>query len=180
MATPIRLAQAPTSQTADPQRAIVERADAVAKELEGEQITDPTVFVKSAALGALTGIELSKLAAAKSQNANLKSFADRMVKTHTTIRTELAAVAKRKRLDVPTSLVYEDERMLEEGAEKTGADFDAWYSQQLITENDKAIALFRGATNMPDGDLATFAKKTLPVLSEQQKAALALGSAASP
>lgn len=180
MATAVRLAQAPTSQSADPQRAIVERADAIAKELEGEQITDPTVFVKSAALGALTGIELSKLAESKSRNANIRGVADRMLKTHSTIRTDLTAVAKRKRLDVPTSLVYEDEQMLGQGAEKTGADFEAWYTQQVVTENDKAIALFRGASNLPDVDLAAFAKKMLPALIEQQKAALALSSATSP
>jgi predicted outer membrane protein len=168
------------ARSADPQRAIVERADAAARAFQQDEITDPTVFVKSAALGALTGVELAKLAETKSQNTSIQSFAGRLLKSHTAIRTELAAIAKRKRLDVPTSLVYEDEQMVEQAAEKSGAEFDGWFVRQMITEQDKAIALFRGATNMDDKDLAAFAKKTLPALNEQQKMAIALTDAPSP
>jgi putative membrane protein len=169
-----------TAQASDPEREKVERADAVAKSFEDTEITDPTVFVKSAALGEMTGIELAKLAQSKSKDTRIQSFASRMLKDHNALRTELAAIAKRKRLDVPTSLVYEDEQTLTQAAEKSGAEFDAWYARQTITESQKAIALFQGAAKMQDADLAAYAKKTLPTLEEHQRMALTLADAAQP
>ncbi|MEJ1964923.1 MAG: DUF4142 domain-containing protein [Gammaproteobacteria bacterium] len=168
------------AQTADPEREKVERADAALKDFEDTEITDPTVFVKSAALGELTSIELAKLAQSKSQDASIKSFAGRMLKDHDTIRKELAAIAKRKHLDVPTSLVYEDEQMLRQAAGKSNAEFDAWYARQMITENQKAIALFQRATKMQDAELAAFAKKTQPVLDEHQRIAIRIAGTTRP
>ena len=166
------------AQNVDPERVKVERADEVLKDSQGGEINDPTVFVKSAALGSITGIELSKLAISKSQDERVKGLAGRALKDHTAIRTDLAAVARRKRLDVPTSLVYEDEQMLNQAADKSGAEFDAWYAQQMITEAQKAIALFSSASMMKDADLAAFAKKTLPTFEEHQRLALTLAEAA--
>jgi putative membrane protein len=167
-------AQAQTN-TPDPARAAVERADEVAREaFEGGRITDPTVFVKSAALGALTGMELAKLAQSRSKDANVQGFAGRMLKDHATLLKELTAVAKRKRLDVPTSLVYEDEQRVNEASEKSGAEFDAWYAQQMVAEHQKAVALFQSAAQMDDAQLSAFAKKTLPVLDAHRKMAIDL------
>jgi putative membrane protein len=161
--------------TQDPARAAVERADAIAREaFEDGVITDPTVFVKSAALGGLTEVALAKLAQSKSQNGGIRSFAGRMLKDHEALQKELAAVAKRKRLDVPTSLVYQDEQMVAEASEKSEAEFDTWYVQQMIAEHQKAIALFQSAAKMEDADLSAFAKKALPVLNAHHKAAAEL------
>jgi putative membrane protein len=161
-------------QPVDPAREKVERADARLREFQEAEITDPTVFVKSAALGDLTGIELAKLAQSKSQDAGIKSFAARMIKDHNAARAELSAIAKRKRLDVPTSLVYEDEQMVQQAADKSGAEFDDWYRHQMIAEGQKAVALFQAAAKMQDAELAAFAKKTLLVLEEHQRMAAAL------
>jgi putative membrane protein len=159
----------------DPAREAVERGDTALKESLGDtEITDPTVFVKSAALGEITAIELAKLAQSKTQSAGIHSFAARVLTDHEAIRTELAAIARRKKLDVPTSLVYEDEERLKEAEGKTGAEFDGWFTRQMLTEHQKAIGLFQGATRMQDADFATFAKKTLPTLETHQRLAMAL------
>jgi len=158
----------------DPAREKVERADERLREFQDAQITDPTVFVKSAALGNLTGIELAKLAQAKSQDAGIKTFAARMLKDYTAAHAGLSAVAKRQRLDVPTSLVYEDEQMVGQAAEKNGAEFDSWYKQQMITESQKALGLYQAAARMDDAPLAAFAKKMLPMFEEHQRMAAAL------
>jgi putative membrane protein len=164
----------------DPQREAVERADAAAKAFDEPAITDPTVFVKSAALGGMTEIELAKIAHAKSQDARVQSFAARLLKDHDALHQELTAIAKRKHLDIPTSLDYEDEQLVSQVAEKSGAAFDASYSQHMITEYQRAIALFQSAAKMPDPELAAFAKKTLPTLEDHQRLAIALTSLARP
>lgn len=159
-------------------REAVERADEVLRSFQGGEITDPTVFVKSAALGGIASVELARRAQSRSQNAVIRGFAARVLKEQQAIDTELASIAKRERLDVPTSLVYEDEQMLQEADDKSGAEFDAWYVQRMTTELQKAIALFESATKMPDTKLAAFAKKTLPTLQEEQRLAADLAQAA--
>ncbi len=160
-------------------REAVERADEVLRSFQGEEITDPTVFVKSAALGDITAIELAKLAQSRSQNPQVRDFAAHVLKERQAIHAELAAIAKREHLDVPTSLVYEDEQTLQEGSEKSGAELDAWYVQQMISESAKAVALFESAAKMPDKKLAAFARKVLPVLQARQRAATNLDPATS-
>jgi putative membrane protein len=142
--------------------------------------TDPTAFVKGATMGGMAEIELAKLALSKSKDATIRSFADRMVKDHRKAGMELAAIAKGKGFDVPTSLNAEDEKLVKAAAGKAGADFDVWYSKQMVIEHEKAVALFQAATSSSDGDLAGFAKKTLPTLKEHQQMASALPGASPP
>ncbi|HEY4213957.1 MAG TPA: DUF4142 domain-containing protein [Steroidobacteraceae bacterium] len=160
----------PGAAAPNPDQAAVERADEAAKASVEPQITnDPTVFVKSAALGELTAIELAKLAQSKSQSANIQSFAARMLKDYGALRAELAAVARKQHLDVPGTLDYEDEQVVKQDSERTGADFDRWYVRQMRTETLDARALFEAATKMEDAELAAFAKKSLPLLEEHQE-----------
>ena len=53
----------------------------------------------------------------------------------------------------------------------TGADFDAAYGKQLKKDHAKTVALFQSATKSADADLAAFAKKTLPTLTEHKRMA---------
>jgi putative membrane protein len=158
----------------DPERAKVERADAAVRDIQGAEITDPTVFVKSAALGALAEVALAKLAQSRSQDANLRNFAARMRTGHEAIYGQLSAVAKREKLDVPADLVYEDEQTVSQGAEKSGTEFDTWYADRMVAEHLEAIALYQRAAKMDDTKLAEFAKKTLPTLTEHLRMARAL------
>lgn len=141
---------------------------------------DPATFVKKAALGGMTEVELAKLAQSKSQDPKIKSFADRMVKDHGKANTELAGIAKGKGLDVPSSLDAEHQGMVKEMSGKSGSDFDAAYSKHMVMDHAKTIALFNGATQNSDPDLAAFAKKTLPTLKEHKQLADALPGASHP
>ena len=47
----------------------------------------------------------------------------------------------------------------------------------MITESQKAVALFQAATKMEDAGLAAFARKTLPMLEEQQRMAFTQAAA---
>lgn len=157
--------------TVDPDRAAVERADAVVREAQGPVMDDPTVFVKGAALGGLTLIELAKLAEARSRNAAVRSFATRTRQNQEVLRKELLVVATKQRLDVPTSLVYQDEQMLEQGRAASGAEFDTWFARQVFAEHLKAIALFEAAAKMKNEPLAALAKRTHPMLERDLKGA---------
>jgi putative membrane protein len=80
----------------------------------------------------------------------------------------LASLAKSKGLQVPTSLDAEHQAIVQKLSNKKGADFDAAYGKQMKEDHAKTVALFQAATKTSDPDLAAFAKKTLPTLTEHK------------
>jgi putative membrane protein len=152
------------------------------KAMKGSKMADasgaaPATFVKKAALGGMTEVEAAKVAQSKAQDAKVKAFADRMVKDHGKANTELAAIAKGKGLEVPMALDTEHQAMVKELSGKSGAEFDAAYSQHMVKDHAKTIALFEGAAKSSDAELAAFAKKTLPIIKEHKQLADALPGA---
>jgi putative membrane protein len=138
---------------------------------------DPATFVKKAAQGGMTEVEVAKLASSKTQNPEIRSFAQKMVKDHSAANEELATLAKSKGWQVPASLDAEHTAVAQKLSAKSGADFDAAYSKQMKADHEKTIALFEGATKSSDSDLVAFAKKTLPTLKEHRHLADALPAA---
>jgi putative membrane protein len=130
---------------------------------------DPATFVRKAALGGMTEVEVAKLAETKSQDPKVKAFAQRMVKDHGKANEELATLAKAKGWPVPSSLDAEHKAVIEKLRAKSGADFDAAYSQQMMGDHEKTIALFEGGSKASDAELAAWVKATLPTLKEHRE-----------
>lgn len=135
---------------------------------------EPASFVSHAAQTGLTEIELGKVALNKSQDPAVRKFAERMVQDHGKANTELTTIAKRKNLDVPASLDSEHQSMVQSVSAKSGAAFDAAYSEHMAMGHSQALALFESASKSSDADLSAFASKTLPTLKEHKKMADAL------
>jgi putative membrane protein len=143
---------------------------ALAAEAEGTPPA-PGIFVKKAALDGMTEVEAGKVALSKSQDPEIRSFAQRMVADHGKANSELAAIAKAKGLNPPKDLDSEHQAMVNSLKGKSGKDFDAAYAEHMNMDHSKAIALFESAAGSNDPDLAQFAKKTLPTLKEHKELA---------
>lgn len=133
----------------------------------GEELA-PATFVKKAAQGGMTEVALSRAAATQSQDPKVRKFANQMVTDHGAANKELASVAKRKGLNVPASLDAEHRAVVQRINSKSGSEFDSAYSKQMMSDHEKTVALFEGATKSSDPDLAGFAKQTLPTLKEHK------------
>jgi putative membrane protein len=131
----------------------------------------PSVFVKKAALDGMTEVEAGKMALDKSQDPQIREFAQRMVKDHTKANTELESIAKAKGLTPPKTLDAEHKAMVEALKSKSGQEFDHAYAEHMNMDHSKAIALFESATKSNDAELAGFAEKTLPTLKEHKQLA---------
>lgn len=142
--------------------------------MASQEGSKPESFVKHAATDGMAEVELGKIALQKSQDPAVRKFAQRMVTDHGKANTELASIAKRKNLDVPTSLDSKHQSLVQSMNAKSGAAFDAAYSEHMQADHSKAIALFEAASKSSDTDLAAFAKKTLPTLQEHKQMADAL------
>lgn len=133
-------------------------------------------FVKMAAQAGMTEVEAAKVALSKSKDPGIRSFAQRMVNDHGSTNLELASLAKAKGIDTPQRLDAQHQAVIDSLRSKSGADFDAAYSQHMNMDHDKAIALFEGASKSPDPEFAGFAQKTLPTLQEHKRLASTLPS----
>lgn len=134
----------------------------------------PATFVKKAAIAGMTEVELGKIALSKSQDPAIRKFAQKMVDDHTKANEQLETIAKSKGIDVPKELDAEHKAMVQALNAKSGAAFDAAYSEAMNMDHARAVALFEGASGSNDSDLAGFAKKTLPTLNEHKDMAHSL------
>jgi putative membrane protein len=128
-------------------------------------------FVKEAGAGGLAEVELSKIAQ-KSENADIKNFADRMVQDHTTANQELMTISTGLGIDVPKALDAEHERMRQKLAGLHGKAFDEQYMRDMVEDHNKAVMLFQAEERSGHSvELKQFAQKTLPILQTHQKVA---------
>ncbi|HEY0244943.1 MAG TPA: DUF4142 domain-containing protein [Mucilaginibacter sp.] len=128
---------------------------------------DDAKFAVDAANGGMTEVELSKLAQQKATNAKVKDFAAMMVMDHTKAGEELKGIAKTKNITLPDSVSADSKKAIADLSEKSGADFDKAYVNQMVDDHKKTVSMFEdGAKNLKDADLNTFATKTLPTLKE--------------
>jgi len=144
--------------------------------MSAERLT-PNEFVMKASEAGTAEVELGKLAAQKAAAADVKAFGQRMVTDHSKAGAELDAIAGKKNLPTVKELNPTHKKALADLSAKSGADFDAAFAKQMVMDHNEAVALFTGASALPDADLAGFAKKTLPTLKEHQQMASHLGMA---
>jgi putative membrane protein len=129
---------------------------------------DPAAFVQAATQAAMLEIEAGKVAMNASTNADVKTFADRMITDHGRSSGELAVMARKKGLNVPTELDAAHARELKELRGKSAKEFDAAYAALMARHHAKALALFEANAHNADRELAAHVELTLPVLKEHR------------
>jgi putative membrane protein len=130
---------------------------------------DADDFVKKAGAAGAAEVAMGTLGADKATNAEVKAFAQRMVKDHTKANKELTAVAAAKGLKVPTEPGVMHKGMKEKFEHQSAdADFNHDFMQQMVRDHEAAVELFTTAANDTtlDPELRALAKKTLPTLQE--------------
>lgn len=129
-------------------------------------------FLKNAYEDGLAEVKAGELGVAKTANADVKAFAEHMVKDHSAANAELKKLADSKKVELPTepSTIAKGKAKLLDS--KTGADFDKAYVSDMVSNHEKAVELFAKAANKgEDADVKAFAAKTLPTLQSHLKMA---------
>ncbi len=126
-------------------------------------------FWNKAAEGGMAEVELSKLAATKATNADVKKFAQKMVTDHTKANGELKTLAGKFNVTLPAELNSTHKSALEKLKGLSGADFDKAYVDAMVSDHNDAVNLFQSeADGGTTEELKAFAAKTLPTLKEHQ------------
>ena len=136
----------------------------------------PESFASQAAIIGKAEIELGQIALKNTQDANVRTYAERMVKDHSAADKKLKAIAAKENLQLPQSLDQEHESLKTKLQGLKGEDFDRAYVQAMANGHDKAVALFESASQQPQmpEDLKQFAASTLPTLEQHKEMAHSL------
>lgn len=126
---------------------------------------DAKDFFETAASSNMLEIEAAKLAEAKANDPRTRAYAEQMTKDHTKAGEELAELARKKGVTLPTQLLRRHEGMLKPLRDKQGAEFDDDYRKVMIASHKEAVSLFdEMAKDAKDPEIKAFAVKTLPKL----------------
>lgn len=123
-------------------------------------------FIEDAAQGGHAEIEASKLAQQKSQNPDVKAFADKMIDDHGKVGTELDALAASKGVTAPKEPSTMQKSEIKALSALSGAKFDKMYASRIgVAAHESTVKKFREASkNAKDADVKAFADKQLPAL----------------
>lgn len=124
-------------------------------------------FIKKAANGGMTEVELGKIAAKNGQKDDVKSFGERMVKDHSKANDELKSIASKMNVNVPDKVNAKHQAMIDKFAKMSGDSFDSAYVKAMVEDHKKDIAEFEEAQGqVKNEDLKKFIGDTIPVMKE--------------
>ncbi|WP_062389686.1 DUF4142 domain-containing protein [Pseudomonas abietaniphila] len=139
---------------------------------------DNDEFVEDASAKGVAEVEAGKLAQEKGTAADVKSFADMMVKDHTAANDKLKTLATSKNLKVSDTAQLMDKAKAMILELRSAKSFDQAYANNQVKAHEATIKLFEDEANDgKDAELKAFAAETLPKLKAHLSQAQALAKA---
>ncbi len=129
-------------------------------------------FVQNASIGGAFEVQSSQLALDRSQNSDIRAFAQNMVDDHTAASEKLMALLPNT--DVPAAQIKggldsKHQKMLDKLTADKDTDFDSDYIAAQKKAHKEAVGLFKDyAKSGEDATLKDFATQTLPTLQGHQ------------
>jgi putative membrane protein len=121
-------------------------------------------FLERAAKGSNAEVAMGLLVDSRSIRPDVIAFGHQMVGDHTAINRNLAAIATRYRIILPTSL-GDHQASYDRVVDLYRDEFDREYVRVMIDDHDAAVQLFREeASGGADPALRAFAAQTLPLI----------------
>ncbi|WP_159627732.1 DUF4142 domain-containing protein [Massilia puerhi] len=116
-------------------------------------------------------VEMGKLAQSKSQNAEVKAFAQKMVDDHGKALTEVQTLAQSKGVTLPTELDAKHKAMADRLGKLSGDSFDKTYVKQggVGAHKETLTKLQAASKGAKDPDVKGQVDKMLPVVQEHLK-----------
>lgn len=130
------------------------------KNMEGRTAEKNAQYAVDAYSAGLMEIELSKYVKEKSNDANVKTIADKMIEAHTQANAELKQIADQKNVALAQGLSEDQQDKLNKVAKKEGTDLDEAYAEKLVSDHKDAVDLFeKAAEKEEDPDFKNFFTK---------------------
>ena len=122
-------------------------------------------FAEDASAKGVAEVQAGKLALEKGTSADIKSFAEMMVKDHTVANKQLADIAAAKKIEVSDEAALMDKAKAMILELRGAKSFDQAYANNQVKAHQQTIELFEEqAKDGKDAELKAFAAATLPKL----------------
>lgn len=127
---------------------------------------DDQKIIEELAQANLAEIATGKLALERSQNPQIKQFAQQMIDDHTKSQQQLKQLADSKGVQLPSEPARKHQRMADKLAKLEGNKFDEEYRKQVgeKAHEDTHKLLERAQKDAKDPQLKALAQQTLPVV----------------
>ena len=124
-----------------------------------------TKFIKKAAEDGMGELKIATLGTQKAERADVKEFATTLVTDHTKVNEELAMLAKQKGVETSQVISADAASKFKDLEKESGKSFDDAFLAHMEKDHKKDIDAFEDAEkNAKDGDVKSWAGKTLPTL----------------
>jgi putative membrane protein len=136
------------------------------QQAQGKLSAEDRKFMMEAAQGGMLEVEASRLAMERASSADVKQFAQQLMKDHTDGNEKLMQIAHDKGIQLPKQLDAKHQQQLSKLGKLKGKEFDqAYMSEMGHKDHKKDIQAFeKQARQGKDPELRAFAEETLPVL----------------
>jgi putative membrane protein len=118
-------------------------SDNIAPAASGQTTPEDTVFVKDALEGGMAEVQLGNLALQKSNNSDVKAFAQKMVDDHTKMGDQMKTLAQQVGVKVPTDVSKKDRATIAKMSALSGDDFDKAYMKDMVKDHKTDLSDFQ-------------------------------------
>jgi len=132
-------------------------------------------FLKHEAAVGMATLKVAELAVSKASRADVKTFAETLVKDHTSVNAQLVKLAATKGVDLSATINPDEAEAFQDLEKGTGAEFDKDFLAWIDDRHTKCVSNFEAAIkDGKDVEVKTFAQATLPALQAHLAAGKAL------
>ena len=121
-------------------------------------------FIDNALDGGRTELRLSMVAQRVSQDPRVLNFAKMMVSDHMKALEGLKKLGKKELVDQNDGISAPHKKMIANISKLSGTEFDKAYMQQMVTDHEKAVSLFKEGSENRDNAVQSYAGKILPTI----------------
>jgi putative membrane protein len=108
----------------------------------GASMTD-RVFVKNAMEGGMAEVQLGQLTLQKSNNDQVKQFAQHMIDDHTKLNEEMKPVAQQLGVAIPTQVSKKDSKIINKLQALSGPAYDQAYIKDMVKDHKGDLSEFQ-------------------------------------
>jgi putative membrane protein len=101
------------------------------------------VFVKKAMQGSMAEVQLGQLTLQKSENEQVKQFAQRMIDDHTKLNEQMKPVAQQVGVDVPAQVSKKDRAVIAKMQGLSGPAYDQAYIKDMVKDHKQDLSDFQ-------------------------------------
>ena len=127
-------------------------------------------FLEKAAKASMSEVAISRVAAARTSNPEVRRFAQMMVEDHEGAMEHLTSLAAARGVSLPAKDPHPDK-----WEKRDAKNFDKAYLDQMVDDHESVVKLFeKHAKDGEDADIVGYARKHLPKMQQHLQQAIDL------